>query len=835
VPGPYVLVGHSIGGINARLYASIYPDEVVGLVLVDASHEEQDARLEAMVAPELWQAYYEMAQQTLNFEGIDIAASFAQVREARVAAPLRPIPLVVVASGAAEDPSLIPTFFPPGWPVELMPQLHRELQTDLVGLVPDGRQVIAEQSGHYVHQSEPGLVVEAIRDVVDAVRNPETWHGGVSGTQAQPATPAAPGVLVDIGDRSLFLSCSGTGSPTVILESGLNDTAAVWSAVQSEVARTTRVCSYDRANVPGGASDQSDPTVSTPRLRFAAELVADLRALLATAAVPGPYVLVGHSVGGLLIRLYAAIYPDEVAGLVLVDATHEDNWARLEEEIGPELWPQAVEQFTQAVAGGVLEPLDLEATATQVRNAREDQPLQPMPLAVLTHTQPPDAATLLPGLSVEASERRWSEQQADLVTLLPDSRQILAEESGHYIQNDRPDLVIDAIADVVATVRDPSSWAIPASATPTTSLAASTFEDVMQAGIDQGLTGIALYVDHGDAVVFDGAAGLANRETHALLAPSDRFRIYSITKTFTAVLVLQLVDEGVLSLDDTVAEWLDDPTVTRIPNVDRITIRQLLTHTSGVHDYYNGAGSSFVDDAITGEGADWSKVWTMQEVLAYVDGTRHAADFDPGQGVNYSDTGYVLLGLVVEQAGGQSFTEQLHTRILEPLGLTDTFLAAVEPVPGGTVEGYHRLGDELINVSGINLSWAWTQGGMVSTTRDLAQFADALFGGDLIEPASLEAMLTFLPADEQGREWGMGVARVQTPMGGLIGMNGSGPGFVARMYRLPAGATVVLLTNTNLEDGTVNAIFEQAVQAALGTVTAMAIPLVPGRHSKETL
>ena len=622
----------------------------------------------------------------------------------------------------------------------------------------------------------------------------------------------------------------------MILESGLSDTSAVWSAVQGEVARTTRVCSYDRANVPGGASDPSDPMASTPRLRSASELVADLHALLAAAAVLGPYVFAGHSVGGLLVRLYASTYPDEVVGMVLVDATHEDNWARLEEEIGPELWPQAVEQFTQAVAGGFLEPLDLEATATEVRDARENQPLQPMPLIVLTHTQPPDAATLLPGLSVETSERLWGEQQADLVSLLPGSRQILAEGSGHYIQNDRPDLVIDAIADVIEAARDPGSWTIPAGATPTTNSAASSaFEDVLQAGIDQGLIGVALAVDQDGQMLFEGAAGLANREAKTPLAPSDRFRIYSITKTFTAVLVLQLVDEGVLTLEDTVSQWLDDPVVARVPNVDRIIIRQLLTHTSGVYDYYNGPDSSFVDDAITGADADWSKVWTTQEVLAYVDGKRHAADFDPGQGVNYSDTGYVLLGLIVEQAGGQSFTEQLHTRVLDPLGLTDTFFAAVEPVPGGTVEGYHRLGDELSNVSGINLSWASTQGGMVSTTEDLARFADALFGGDLIEPASLEAMLTFLPADEQGREWGMGVARVQTPMGGLIGMNGSGPGFVARMYRLPTGATVVLLTNTNLEDDTVNAIFEQAVQRALESVRATAFPVSTRRHPKERL
>src|SRR5215211_1054273 len=302
------------------------------------------------------------------------------------------------------------------------------------------------------------------------------------------ATPAIPGALVDIGDRSLFLSCSGTGSPTVILASGLSDTAAVWSVVQGEVARTTRVCSYDRANVPGGASDPSDPTASTPRLRSAGELVADLHALLAAAAVPGPYVLVGHSVGGLLVLLYASTYPDDLAGLVLVEATHEDNWARLEEEIGPELWPQAIEQFTQAVAGGFLEPLDLDVTAAEVRGAREARPLPSMPLVVLTHTQPPDAATLLSGLSVEASERLWGEQQADLTTLLPNSQQILAEESGHYIQRDQPDLVIDAIADVIEAVRGPSLWGTPAATSG--AVPSSGFDDVLQAGIDRGLTSV---------------------------------------------------------------------------------------------------------------------------------------------------------------------------------------------------------------------------------------------------------------------------------------------------------------------------------------------------------
>lgn len=265
------------------------------------------------------------------------------------------------------------------------------------------------------------------------------------------ATPAVPGALVGVGGRRLFLSCQGTGSPSVILEAGLNDGAAVWSAVQGEVAQTTRVCSYDRADVPGGASDP-DPA---PGLRSAAALVADLHALLAAAAVPGPYVLVGHSIGGLVVRLYASTYPEEVAGMVLVDATHEDNFARLEELVGPDLWAAVIDQFAQAVAQGALEPVDLADLGAQVKAARSASPLRPMPLVVLSHTQPPDVGPL-PGWPVAAEERMWQALQADQAGLVANSRHVAAERSGHYIQQDRPDLVIDAVRQVVEAVRNPA-------------------------------------------------------------------------------------------------------------------------------------------------------------------------------------------------------------------------------------------------------------------------------------------------------------------------------------------------------------------------------------------
>ena len=178
MPGPYVLVGHSIGGLFVRLYAHTYPGEVAGLVLVDASHEEQEARREALVSPEQWAAYRQVAARFPNPEGIDLGASFAQVRAARAAAPLPPLPLVVVTAGQPADPSV----FPPGWPVEAQARMWRELQADLAGLAPNARHVVAARSGHYVHQAEPGLVVDAIQQVVAAARDPSTWATPAAGT-----------------------------------------------------------------------------------------------------------------------------------------------------------------------------------------------------------------------------------------------------------------------------------------------------------------------------------------------------------------------------------------------------------------------------------------------------------------------------------------------------------------------------------------------------------------------------------------------------------------------------------------------------------------------------
>ena len=340
----------------------------------------------------------------------------------------------------------------------------------------------------------------------------------------------------------------------------------------------------------------------------------------------------------------------------------------------------------------------------------------------------------------------------------------------------------------------------------------------LAAAVEEGLPGVALRVERAGEPVYSGAAGVASIERETPLKTTDRHRIYSIAKTFTAIVTLQLVDEGVLALDDTVTRWLDDPAVTRIPNVDRVTLRQLLNHTSGIYDFADDSDSPFWTDAFLGEGADWTKVWTPPELLAYADGANHAPYFAPGEGYYYSNTNYILLGLIVEEATGRSFGDELRTRILEPLALEDTFLVEGAAMPDGTVDIYHLLDGQLVNLSASNLSWDWTAGGMVSTTADLARFARAVFGGDLLSPASFTEMFTFVPTDRPGLEEGMGVYRTQSPNGELVGMDGQGPGASSLMMRLAAAdLTVVVLANMAPDEGATEVVRDEAIRTVLAS------------------
>jgi pimeloyl-ACP methyl ester carboxylesterase len=308
--------------------------------------------------------------------------------------------------------------------------------------------------------------------------------GAPSMVTAQAASPVAPAAaaeghfagLVDTGGRSLYLECRGSGSPTVIFEAGFRSRADYWTddLIQPDAPRTmvfpgvaafTRVCAYDRpgtTTVPNGElqPSRSDP-VAMPRT--ALESVHDLHALLQAARVPGPYVLVGHSYGGMLSRLYASTYPNETVGMVLVDAFSEG----LKEQMTPEQWTAYEELFQpvpETLAGYEdLEFTDLDTSVSQVREATAATPLRPIPLVVLSRGQVmPIPADLPGGLTGEGLEQAWSVEQDRLAALLPDARHVIAHESEHYIQLQQPDLVIEALRKVATAVRDPASWATPA-------------------------------------------------------------------------------------------------------------------------------------------------------------------------------------------------------------------------------------------------------------------------------------------------------------------------------------------------------------------------------------
>jgi pimeloyl-ACP methyl ester carboxylesterase len=274
----------------------------------------------------------------------------------------------------------------------------------------------------------------------------------------------------------------------VILEAGAYGRADVWSRdnlrpagertmVLPGVAAFTRVCAYDRPGTIGEVNPDLDPagpaflpsrSDPVPQPRTAQEMMADLHALLGAADIPGPYVLVGHSAGGLVTRLYASEYPDEAVGMVLLDTAHEDGWLRFQEALTPEQW-EVIEALTvtnQDLLDAYPEaeriwtaPLADDATTGQVRQARQDAPLHPMPLVVLMRGIP--VGDPFPGWPSEKMEAIQLGLQKDLATLVPNAHFAIATESGHDIHQDQPELVIAAIRQVVEGVRNPDTWDDP--------------------------------------------------------------------------------------------------------------------------------------------------------------------------------------------------------------------------------------------------------------------------------------------------------------------------------------------------------------------------------------
>ncbi len=286
-------------------------------------------------------------------------------------------------------------------------------------------------------------------------------------------------------------------------------------------------------------------------------------------------------------------------------------------------------------------------------------------------------------------------------------------------------------------------------------------------------------------VLEDGAAwtrpwGVWRRDPAAQVHENTRFRIGSLTKSFTSALVLLLVEDGYLSFETSIAELVPDP-----PLDEDITIRQLLDHTSGIFNYTDDA--SFV---VRGK-----EPAEPLEVVEFA--LEHDPVFAPGEGFSYSNTGFYLAALAAEAVTGEPFFELLRSRLLDPLSLSSTSLQPCEDAPRRLSEGHIGSGEA---TDLVHMSWAWAAGGMVSTSAEICRWLDLLLSEDLLPEPMLEEMLTIQPMSSrshgEGSGYGLGIRVEKRGDREVTGHTGSTTGFRGEAFlHRPSGGCVAVLTN----------------------------------------
>ncbi|MER5568245.1 MULTISPECIES: serine hydrolase domain-containing protein [Streptomyces] len=289
------------------------------------------------------------------------------------------------------------------------------------------------------------------------------------------------------------------------------------------------------------------------------------------------------------------------------------------------------------------------------------------------------------------------------------------------------------------------------------------------------------------------AEGVQDKTTGAAMDPNSRFRIGSVTKTFSAVVLLQLVDEGKLKLDDPVNTYLPG----LLPD-DRITVRHLLTHRSGLADYTN----AMFEHTVPGFEAVRNKVFTYQELVAL--SLREPRTAQPGASYSYSNTNFVVVGMLIEKATGRTVAKEYERRIIKPLKLKNTsYVHPSTAIKGPHAHGYlhpDEAGAPLVDSTEQTVSWAQSAGAMISTTADLNTFMSGLLGGKLLSAGTMDAMTTVTPTDATNtRFYGLGLRRYDLSCGtSVYGHTGTVQGFYTYAFATRDGRrSIAAMANTS--------------------------------------
>ncbi|WP_307868733.1 serine hydrolase domain-containing protein [Umezawaea beigongshangensis] len=319
--------------------------------------------------------------------------------------------------------------------------------------------------------------------------------------------------------------------------------------------------------------------------------------------------------------------------------------------------------------------------------------------------------------------------------------------------------------------------------------------------VDGGAAGVQVRITDGRDVLV-ARSGVAELGSDRPVPRDGRFRAGSITKTFVASVVLQLVADGRVSLDAPVSRHLPG----LLPDGDAITVRMLLQHTSGLFNYTN----VFPEDDL----APLQRHWDPEELVALA--TARPLDFPPGTAWNYSNTNYVVAGMLVERVTGRPYGEVVRQRVLRPLGMRSTlFPGDRTTLPEPHAHGYVTVGGAVVDATEINPSGAWAAGEVVTTTADLDRFTAALLSGRVVPPAQLAEMTR---TTEVSPDYGLGLQRETSSCGVQAwGHAGGIPGYLSLMLSTrDSGTRMELSMTTDGGDGSVESYLALAEEVFCG-------------------
>jgi D-alanyl-D-alanine carboxypeptidase len=357
---------------------------------------------------------------------------------------------------------------------------------------------------------------------------------------------------------------------------------------------------------------------------------------------------------------------------------------------------------------------------------------------------------------------------------------------------------------------------VPADSAPDRTLDAAAIarlELLAEGAVAAGIPGVSLAVMSGDQTVLI-ARGVADRTTGESLSPTHRFRVTSIAKSVVASVVLQLVEEGQLALSDTVEDWLPG----MLPENAAASIEDLLRLQSGIFSFDE-------DERLMAPyyAGDFAYAWAPEELVGLA--AEHPALFAPGERFYYSNTNYVLLGLIVQKITGGSLADAVQRRISEPLGMSSSTMATGSGLDAPYAHGYMLgLAEEPVDVTDISASSVFGNGNLISTALDVALFYAGLVRGHIVSKGQLPAMFSSVHPSPGGlASYGMGVwlSGDFYPCGSFVGHDGAGPGYLVTAQSQEDGSRQFAVLTNSLAPGDV-AGDERAQQAFKELVFAAA-------------